>query len=63
MDTGGKYPWLDKMDERKYMSDREILEKFINVENMCLTVEEKKEVMDMLYKYNVQEYNKNSIIM
>ena len=25
--TGEKYPWLDKMDERKYMSDREILEK------------------------------------
>ena len=26
-ETGEKYPWLDKMDERKYMSDREILEK------------------------------------
>ena len=23
----GKYPWLDDMDERKYMADREILDK------------------------------------
>ena len=33
------------------MSDREILEKYINLDNTCLTEEEKKEVMDMLYKY------------
>ena len=33
------------------MSDREILEKYINLENSCLTNKEKKEVMDMLYKY------------
>ena len=51
LETGEKYPWLDKTDERKYMSDREILEKYINLDNTCLTEEEKKEVMDMLYKY------------
>ena len=39
------------MDERKYISDRGILEKYINLDNTCLTKEEKKEVMDMLYKY------------
>ena len=39
------------MDERKYMSDRVILEKYINLDNMCLQEEEKREVMDMLYKY------------
>ena len=33
------------------MSDREILEKYINLDNMCLTGEEKKEVMAMLYRY------------
>ena len=33
------------------MTDREILEKYINLDNMCLTEEEKKEIMDMLYKY------------
>ena len=51
IETGEKYPWLDKLDDRKYMSDREILEKYINLDNTCLTEEEKKEVMDMLYKY------------
>ena len=35
LETGEKYPWLDKKDERKYMSDREILEKYINLDNTC----------------------------
>ena len=33
------------------MTDREILDKYIDLENSCLTKEEKKEVMEMLYKY------------
>ena len=33
------------------MTDREILEKYINLDNTCLTKREKREVMDMLYKY------------
>ena len=33
------------------MSDREILEKYINLDNTYLTEEEKREVMDMLYRY------------
>ena len=33
------------------MSDREILEKYIDLSNSCLHKEEKEEVMDMLYKY------------
>ena len=33
------------------MTDREILEKYKNLEKSCLTDQEKKEVMDMLYKY------------
>ena len=33
------------------MSDREILEKDINLDNTCLMEEEKKKVMDMLYEY------------
>ena len=28
-----KYPWLDDTDKRKYMMDREILDKYINLEN------------------------------
>ena len=45
------YPWLDSSDERKYMTDQEILDKYIDLETSCLTSEEKKEVMEMLYKY------------
>ena len=33
------------------MTDREILEKYINLDNTCLTKKEKEEVMDILYKY------------
>ena len=33
------------------MTDREILEKHINLENTSLTKKEKEEIMDMLYKY------------
>ena len=51
LDVGENYPWLDDTDKRKYMSYREILEKYINLDNTCLTEEEKREVMDMLYRY------------
>ena len=30
-----KYPWLDDSDERKHMTDREILDKYIDLENSC----------------------------
>ena len=33
------------------MTDREILEKYINLDSMCLTKIEKKEVRNMLYQY------------
>ena len=46
-----KYPWLDPEDERRNMTDREILEKYIDLRNSCLNEEEKVKVMDMLYKY------------
>ena len=45
------YPWLDPSDERKYMRDQEILDKYINLEKSCLTEKEKKELMEVLYKY------------
>ena len=48
LETREKYPWLDNVDERKYMSDREILEKYIDLSSPCLQEEEKEEVMDML---------------
>ena len=40
LDMGEKYPWLDDSDKRKYMSDREIVEKYINLDNTCLTEKE-----------------------
>ena len=33
------------------MTDREILEKYIDLEKSCLTDKDKKEVMDTLCKY------------
>ena len=47
----GKFPWLDDMDERKYMIDREILDKYVNLDNSYLTKIEKKQVRDLLYQY------------
>ena len=49
--TEEKYPWLDKSDESKYMSDEEILRKYIHLDNACLSRKEKEEVMEMLYQY------------
>ena len=46
-----KYPWLDDKDKRKYMMDREILEKYINLDNSCLSKAEKKEVRELIYKH------------
>ena len=39
---GEKYSCLDKSDERKYMSDEEILRKYINLDNTCLSRKEKE---------------------
>ena len=37
-----KYPWLDKDDKRKYMTDRVIMEKYIDLDKSCLTDTEKR---------------------
>ena len=47
----GKYPWLEYTDKRKYMTDREILNKYIKLDNSCLTKVEKTQVRYLLYKY------------
>ena len=47
----GKFPWLDDADEQKYMTDREILDKYVNLDNSCLTKVEKEQVRDLLYQY------------
>ena len=50
-DTKRKIPWLDRDNERKYMTKREILDKYIDLDKSCLKDTEKKEVRDMLYEY------------
>ena len=47
----GKFLWLDDTDERKHMNDREILDKYVNLDNSCLTKVEKEQVRDLLYQY------------
>ena len=46
-----RYPWFDDADERKYMTDKEILDKHINLKDSCLDEKEKEQVMRMLYEY------------
>ena len=46
-----RYPWLEENDERKYMTDKEILDRYINLKDSCLNEEERKQVMEMLYEY------------
>ena len=36
------YPWLDPNDERKYMTDKEIIDKYIDLEKSCLKGKERK---------------------
>ena len=46
-----KYPWLDDSDERKYMTDREILDMYIDLESSCLTKWEKQKLRNLIYEY------------
>ena len=51
LDTGEKFPWLDNSNERKYMSDKEILRMYISLDKTYLMEDEKEEVTNMLFKY------------
>ena len=46
-----KYPWLDDSDKRKHMTDREILDKYIDLEGSCLTKWEKQKLRSLIYDY------------
>ena len=50
-DSEERYPWLEEDDERKYMTDKEILDKYIHLKDSCLNERERKQVMEMLYEY------------
>ena len=47
-----KYPWLDDSNKRKHMTDKEILDKYINLEGSCLTKWEKQNLRSLIYDYN-----------
>ena len=49
--SADKYPWLSPDDERRNMTDREILEKHIDLRTLYLNKEERLKVMHMSYKY------------
>ena len=46
-----KYPWLQDSDERKHVTGREILDKYINLEGSCLTKWEKQKLRNLIYEY------------
>ena len=46
-----RYPWLGESDERKNKTDKEILDKHIDLDNSCLTESEKMQIRDMIYEY------------
>ena len=45
------YPWLDKEDPRRKMTDQEILEKYIDLSDSDLDLAEKKSLYKVLVKY------------
>ena len=45
------YPWIDKDDPMRKMSDRECLEKFIDLTDSDITEGEKRNLYKILYKY------------
>ena len=46
-----KYPWLDDSNERKHMTDKEILDKYIDLDSSCLTKQGKQKLRNLIYDY------------
>ena len=46
-----RYPWLDKEDPRRNMTDQEILEKYVDLSDSDLNAAEKKSLYKVLLKY------------
>ena len=45
------YPWLENDDPRRYMSDQEILEKYVDLSDSDLSYAEKRSLYKILLKY------------
>ena len=50
-EEGDPYPWLDKEDPRRNMTDRECLEKFVDLSDSDITETDKRNLYKLLYKY------------
>ena len=46
-----KYPWLEDSNERKHMTNKEILDKYIDLKDSCLTKWEKQKLRNIIYDY------------
>ena len=46
-----KYPWLDKDDSHRTMTDEEILDKYIDLSNLDLTTDEKETLMNIIKEH------------
>ena len=46
-----KHPWLEDSDERKHKSNKEILDKYIDLEDSCLTKQVKQKLRNLIYDY------------
>ena len=42
---------MDDSNERKYVMEREILDKYINLENSCLTRGKRQKLRNLIYEY------------
>ena len=51
VDHNDPYPWLNKDDKRRNMTDEDILYEFIDLSKSDMTEEEKEELMDIILKY------------
>ena len=45
------YPWLKNDDPRRYMTDKEILQKYVDLSDSDLSQAEKKSLYKVLLKY------------
>ena len=46
-----KYPWLEDSDKRKHITNKEILDKYMDLEGSCLTKQEKQKLRNLIYNY------------
>ena len=46
-----KYPWLDDSNEKKHMTDKEILGKYKDLDSSYLTKWEKQKLRNLIYDY------------